>query len=112
MTPITDITGTKLQGHLDITYDELRKIFGEPHIKKTLPLDTRFDNKTDVEWHFVEERDEVDKVVFTIYNWKNGAAYTGKGKVEAITRWNVGGYDSRAFDEVINKIYLKEEHII
>ena len=108
MIPITDVTGTTLQGNLEISYAKLTKIFGEPHVKRTAPLDTRFDNKTDVEWHFVEERDEVDNVVFTIYNWKNGPSYTGKGKVEEITEWNVGGYNSRSLDIVTNEIYKEK----
>ena len=104
MIPITDVTGTTLQGNLEISYAKLTKIFGEPHVKRTALLD----NKTDVEWHFVEERDEVDNVVFTIYNWKNGPSYTGKGKVEEITEWNVGGYNSRSLDIVTNEIYKEK----
>tara|TARA_R110000751_G_scaffold303258_1_gene417809 strand:+ start:831 stop:1154 length:324 start_codon:yes stop_codon:yes gene_type:complete len=104
MIPTRDITGTTLQGNLEISYNKLTKIFGEPHVKRTAPLD----NKTDVEWHFIEKRDEVDNVVFTIYNWKNGPSYTGKGKVEEITEWNVGGYNSRSLDIVTNEIYKEK----
>ena len=93
MIPTTEVNGTCLQGSLNITYEELTKIFGEPH-------DTPFDSKTDVEWRFIEERNGTDNVVFTIYNWKNGPAYTGQGEVETITRWNVGGYNANAFDVV------------
>jgi uncharacterized protein (DUF2147 family) len=46
--------------------------------------------------------------VFTIYNWKNGPSYTGKGKVEEITEWNVGGYNSRSLDIVTNEIYKEK----
>ena len=100
MIPTTEVNGTCLQGYLDITYEELTNIFGEPHVKRTAPLDTQFDSKTDIEWHFIEERNGTDNVVFTIYNWKNGPAYTGQGEVETITRWNVGGHNANAFDVV------------
>jgi uncharacterized protein (DUF2147 family) len=104
MIPITDVTGTTLQGNLEISYAKLIKIFGEPHVKRTAPLD----NKTDVEWCFIEERHGVDNVMFTIYNWKNGPVYTGKGKVEEITQWHVGGYNSRSLDIVTNEIYKEK----
>ena len=46
MTPITDITGTSLQGSLEISYNKLIKIFGEPHVKRTAPFDTRYNSRS------------------------------------------------------------------
>ena len=93
-----EISGTHLQGNLTIPYNDLVRVFGKPH--------NLGDNyKTDVQWGFIEETDEFDNVTFTIYNWKNGPAYLGEGKVEEITDWNVGGHNTKAL--AIVKSYLR-----
>ena len=100
MIPTEEISGTYLQGHITLSYKDLVKVFGEPH--------NSYDNhKTDVEWSFIKEINGLDNVIFTIYNWKNGPAYLEKGKVEEITEWNIGGYDTRALDVVMQSISMK-----
>ena len=83
--------GTSLQGTIETSYKELVRVFGEPHSTEGY--------KTDAEWCF-----EVDKKIFTIYNYKNGVNYLGvNGKViEDITNWHIGGFDIESVDIVKN----------
>jgi hypothetical protein len=45
-------------------------------------------------------------VVATIYNWKNGPAYTGDDsiEVERIHDWNIGGHTQSAVSLVLRKV--------
>jgi len=80
--------GTSFRGQFTLPYTKLVKLIGEPNLMSD-------GHKTDVEWGF-----ERDGVVATIYNWKNGPNYTGRGNVEDIKRWNVGGHNGDALDLV------------
>lgn len=44
--------------------------------------------KVDAEWILNHNGD-----VATIYNWKNGPNYTGRGTIEELDEWHIGGHD-------------------
>ena len=81
---------TSLQGHIDISYKELVKIFGES--------DCWDDYKTDAEWDIEFE----DRTVATIYNYKTGKNYLGEEGLskEEIRDWHIGGRNKRAVELV------------
>jgi len=81
------IDGTYLQGHLHNTsYDEIVAILGEP---TTRPIG----DKVDADWAF-----EVDGIVVTIHNWKDGQNYNGPTSppVEQLRLWSIGGHNAKA----------------
>ena len=82
-------SGTHLQGHVNATYEELVRVFGEPNGYSD-------GYKTDVEWAFNITRN--GRQVATIYNWKNGPNYMGGAgiPVDKITRWHIGGFTQLA----------------
>jgi len=76
---------TRLQGHIDITFQELNKVLGEP-IRDV-------DDKTQAEWVI-----ECNGIICTIYDWKVA------GNVEYNSNWNIGGANDRAVS-VIREIF-------
>ena len=89
--------GTSFQGYLDISYDDLCSIFGQP-----------FDGsyKVDKEWELLFE----DGVVATIYNYKDGVNYLGDEEgipFELIRDWHVGGFDKRSVERIVFEIKNK-----
>ena len=82
-------SGAHLQGHVNATYEELVRVFGEPNRESD-------GYKTDAEWAFTITRD--GREVATIYNYKNGINYMGSQgiPVRKITRWNIGGFTQLA----------------
>ena len=72
--------GTGFEGHINITYKELKAIFGKASHGGG-------DGKTRKEWCF-----SILGVVCTIYDWK-----TGRRPLKRITRWNVGGSSNLSF---------------
>ena len=94
-----DVNGTHFQGYIDITYDKLVKIFGEP---------TSGDEyKVDAEW-LIEFK---NGIVATIYNYKDGKNYNGNSGLEKedITNWHIGGYDQKAVDLVYEICKVKKD---
>jgi hypothetical protein len=85
---------TCLQGEIHIGFYDLVDMFGEPE-------DVSSTGKSDVQWAI-----EIDGVVATIYNWKNGPAYTGDDsiEVERIHDWNIGGHSQSAVSLVLSKV--------
>jgi hypothetical protein len=85
---------TCLQGEIHIGFYDLVDIFGDPE-------DVSSTGKSDVQWSI-----EIDGVVATIYNWKNGPAYTGDDsiEVERIHDWNIGGHTQSAVSLVLRKV--------
>ena len=85
---------TCLQGEIHIGFYDLVDIFGDPE-------DVSSTGKSDVQWSI-----EIDGVVATIYNWKNGPAYTGDDsiEVERIHDWNIGGHTKSAVSLVLRKV--------
>lgn len=72
--------GTSLRGYVKTTYSDLVAIFGEPQ---------RGGDKTTVEWVVTFGRGK-DKVVATIYDWKEYDTPMGE------YNWHVGGHDFMA----------------
>lgn len=101
--------GTSLIGYLNMTYDEIVFIFGNPIRLKG------GDNKVEWEWVF-----KLNDTVLTIYNWKNGPSYTGKRTIKArdIKDWHVGGrhtYDLKILKDYIcskNEIFTKRYPLV
>ena len=89
--------GTSLRGHFQMPYAKLVEAIGEPN-------DISDGYKTDVEWSF-----QRNGVVATVYNWKNGPNYTGSGRIEDLTDWNIGGHDGRAV-ELIRALMKGEDY--
>jgi hypothetical protein len=81
--------GTSLKGYVNLTYNQLVEVLGEPTFKEESG-----DGKTQKEW-VVEFKDEWgDKNVFTIYDWKT---YDVEYTMNELNRFNVGGKTS-AYD--------------
>ncbi len=97
MEKTTNVGGTFLQGYIKASYDQLVKVFGEPH-------DPNGDNyKTDVEWAF----EFADGTVATLYNWKNGKNYLGEAEgleLNDIYEWHVGGFSDKAVAKLLEKL--------
>ena len=85
---------TCLQGEIHLSFQDLVDIFGQPE-------DVSSTGKSDVQWAIEESG-----VVATIYNWKNGPAYTGDDsiEVERIHDWNIGGHSQSAVMIVLNAV--------
>ena len=94
------INGSSLSGYLNVSYDTLVKLLGEPNA----PVDGY---KTDAEWH-VKVKEEGDAPAYAaIYNYKSGKNYLGDEglRVENIDRWHVGSKSKWTFynlEEYIN----------
>ena len=88
---MTDINtnGTSYCGCFKMPYSKLVEAIGEPNAMSD-------GYKTDVEWAFKR-----DGVVATIYNWKNGPNYIGRGTIEDIDEWNIGGHDLTAANDIV-----------
>ena len=75
------VSGTSLQGYVDVSYARLVEVFGEPN-------DVGDQYKIDVEWciHTIDGD-------ATIYNWKDSRNYLGEDgmDVEDIMDWHIGG---------------------
>ena len=85
---------TCLQGEIHLSFQDLVDIFGQPE-------DVSSTGKSDIQWAIEE-----NGVVATIYNWKNGPAYTGDDtiEVERIHDWNIGGHSQSAVMIVLNAV--------
>jgi hypothetical protein len=77
-----DWEGGSLQGYIDASYKDLKKVFGNPS--------EDFDNyKCDAEWNVKFD----DGTYATIYNYKDGKNYCGKDGIPKtkIRDWHIGG---------------------
>ena len=84
-----DDNDTSLMGYMDVSYDRLVELFGEPCDGDGY--------KTDAEWSIEFD----DGTVATIYNWKNGPNYRGGyGDIKKIKEWNIGGKNHKAVDKI------------
>ena len=82
----TNATLTFYIGEIHATYDDIVKVFGQPHHEGS------GDGKVQVEWCF--EFEDTDDV-FTIYDWKE---YETKPK--DVTEWHIGGYSEKTMNQV------------
>ena len=97
-----NINGTSRQSTLEINYDALVAVFGEPDVFGSP------DGKTQVEWR----RQSPDGTVFSIYDYKAQTHYSEN------TVWNVGGYNydaslavGRLIEECIAAIRQQEARV-
>lgn len=93
--------GSHLQGYIDVSYDELASLFGQPH-------DSDGD-KSDAQW----DLQFADGTVATIYNYKDGKNYCGSSGTpkQDITRWHIGGFTKQAADNVQISVDLFREQV-
>jgi len=86
-----DILGTSLVGEINVSYETLKRIFGNPKSGDGY--------KVDAEWEIEFE----DGEVATIYNYKNGKNYNGRNGTPKtkIFDWHIGG---RGEDDVVERI--------
>jgi hypothetical protein len=91
--------GGGLVGYVDMSHENLVSTFG----KYSVPTD---EYKTDYEVYF-----ELDGVVISLYNYKDGINYNGEDgtPTEDITEWHIGSDDVKAV--TILKEYLSQEKI-
>ena len=96
--------GTSLIDYLNITYNELVDLFGQPQGPSS-------DNKVSCEWHVSLQEAHTDwtspeDAFVTIYNYKDGKNYLGPDglNIDQITSWHVGGKARVNF-------YMLEEYI-
>ena len=84
------VNGTHLQGYVDVSYERLVSLFGEPHCGDGY--------KVDAEWEIRFD----DGLVATIYNYKNGKNYCGSMGLELdeISDWHIGGHDKAVVERV------------
>ncbi len=87
-------SGTCFQGDVEIDYNTLVEIFGEPNKGDGYKVDAEWDVEFD------------DGTVATIYNYKDGKNYLGKDglDVREIVDWHIGGFNRKSVDLVIDKI--------
>ena len=85
-------SGTSLQGYVEAPYAKLKAVFGKPHDGDG--------HKVDAGW----EIRFADGTIATIYNYKDGVNYLGRGEgtpKTKITDWHIGGHDKKAVDLVV-----------
>jgi|TARA_Y100000385_G_scaffold266667_1_gene302043 hypothetical protein len=96
------INGTSLQGHIEATYDDLVKAYGEPAFDSTRDGES---DKVHTEWALEFQNEEGDYITATIYDWKEDSAYNSRvGKY----RWHIGGNSYEAVEAVYDYANLKE----
>lgn len=73
-----DTTGTSLKDYVNLTYNQLVEVLGEPTFNEESG-----DGKTQVEWVV-----EYEGILFTIYDWKT---FNKEYTLNELNRFNVGG---------------------
>jgi len=90
-----DTNGSFGIGSVEASYDMLKSAFGE--------AGKGDDYKVQVEWSIQFE----DGTIATIYDWKEGDCYNGKGKGKHFTKvtdWHIGGFNEKAELRVLEVI--------
>ena len=92
-------SGTCLQGHIDIGYDQLVAVLGQP--------DKGDEYKVDAEWDILF----ADGTAATIYNYKDGVNYMGiDGLPTSMIRdWHIGGSSPAAVRRVEELFQTQEQ---
>jgi hypothetical protein len=93
------VNGTSLQGYMDISYDEIYNILGEPNIEND-------GYKVDAEWGI---RFQDTGEVATIYNYKTGTNYLGAEGLDPqdIRDWHIGGHSKKIVARVCKLLNTK-----
>jgi len=86
-----ETSGTSFIGIITIPYKELKAKLGNPILGSG-------DGKVQAEWDIEHTRTDGEKVVATIYDWKESIP---KSKV---TEWHIGGHDEKAIS-VIKQLF-------
>jgi hypothetical protein len=94
ITRAPDATGTSLQGHIEATYDELVKVFGQPNIGPNEP------GKVTCEWCLW-----IEGSLVTIYDWKEFDE-TPMGTYS----WHIGGKNKEA-PELVYDAFFQSKNI-
>lgn len=92
--------GGSLQGYIDISYAEIKKMLGNP---------TEGDGyKIDAEWYINFD----NGTNATIYNYKDGKNYNGKSGTPKtkIINWHIGGESKEAVKEVYKLFNIEYEN--
>ena len=90
-----NVNGTSLQGTIKTTYLRLCEVFGKPTYTDADPYE-----KVNAEWtveartlsSWVDDEEDAESSVFTIYNWKTGCIPTEEYE------WHIGGNSYEAID--------------
>jgi hypothetical protein len=87
-----NLNGTSLIGYIDIEYDKLVSLLGEPTIGD--------EYKVDAQWNIEFE----DGLIANIYNWRDGKNYNGDEGLDVteITDWHIGGHKKDVVDRIHN----------
>lgn len=85
-----DVNGTCLVGYVYATYADLVEKLGSPTCLGDIH------DKTQAEWYLEFEAQNGDKVVATLYDWKQYEEGIPQGRYD----WHIGGHDPRAVNAV------------
>jgi hypothetical protein len=86
--------GTHGQAGIECPYAKLVALFGEPRAGDEF--------KTQAEWTVYTPAG-----IATIYDWKQGDCYHGKGNgtpVEDVTEWSIGGHDKQVAEWILKAV--------
>ena len=98
-----ETAGSHLIGVVVASYDMIKTAFGNP-------CGAFDDYKSQVEWEIQFE----DGTIATIYDWKEGDCYHGKGQgthFSKVTEWHIGGFNQMAEDRVLEVLASIQEMI-
>jgi len=99
-----DISGTCLQGEINVSYGDLEMELGTPRLYKHTDKENE-GGKVDAEWCL-----ETYFGVGTIYNYKDGINYLGKDEgtpTHKITQWHIGGKNKETYAYILGYLHLK-----
>jgi hypothetical protein len=87
--------GTRLEGYLNLKYNQIKKIFGKPNFELS------GDSKIEREWIIT-----INGTLVTIYNYKTGPTYLHDRKIKLndIYPWHIGGRNRSSVDML--RLYL------
>lgn len=89
-----NVTGTSLQDYVEATYDELVKVFGEPHIGPN----SDYKDKVTCEWNLM-----IDDTIVTIYDYKEDRTPMGN------YQWHIGGFNGKAAELVYDAFFQSKQ---
>jgi len=94
-----EVDGSSLQGYMDISYEEIYNILGEPNLEND-------GYKVDAEWG-IKFPDTGE--IATIYNYKTGTNYLGAEGLDPqdIRDWHIGGRNKNVVERVCKLLNTK-----